>query len=81
MSTVHDRLNAGKRLLEAVRARGFDRSYQAGKYVSVRCTQCEALVIQGHPTHEAGCPNATHECRGCNAIIGARQTYCQDCQN
>ena len=56
-------------------ARGFDQS-QGRK---VNCSQCEALVIQGLPCHETGCPNAMHECSGCNALIPARQRYCKDC--
>ncbi len=42
---------------------GFDESYvipfeHAWK---VRCSQCEALVINGYPTHEQGCPNTPRE--------------------
>lgn len=47
-------------LLSSVRERGFDRSYYLdveGKYVEVRCSQCEALVVNGVPTHERGCPH------------------------
>ena len=60
---------------------GFDRSKRTkiGGPVHVGCSQCEAMVINGHPTHETGCPNATHECRGCNAQIPMRQRYCEDC--
>jgi hypothetical protein len=38
---------------------GFDRSSIIpfeGRW-RVRCSQCEALVINGTPTHERGCPN------------------------
>jgi hypothetical protein len=27
------------------------------KYLTVKCDQCEALVINGVACHEAGCPN------------------------
>lgn len=46
----------------------------------VKCSQCQALAINGTPTHETGCPNAMHECRGCNAIIPMNQRYCEDYQ-
>lgn len=68
---------------------GFDRAYHvimgriAGRRVHaarVRCSQCEALVINGVPAHEAGCPNTVHECRGCTASVVRAGTYCQDCQ-
>lgn len=42
---------------------GFDLSYydrQSG-YHRVRCSQCQALVINGYPTHETGCPNSRKE--------------------
>ena len=44
-----------------LRAQGFDltkyNGVNAGTY-SVRCSQCETLVICGVATHETGCPNA-----------------------
>lgn len=58
---------------------GFDRSTRSGKAVRVKCSQCEALVVNSQPTHETGCPNATHGCRGCNARVPMRQRYCEDC--
>lgn len=67
--------------LSQLQARGFDRS----KYnhftqaMRVRCSRCEAMVVNGVPIHERGCPNATHECKGCSEIIPARQKYCEDC--
>ena len=45
----------------------------------VRCDRCEALVVNGTPTHERGCPNATHECNGCNARVSMNMRYCYDC--
>jgi hypothetical protein len=52
-------------LLQTVLEQGFDDSEPIGrddlgrftKGVRVRCSQCEALVISGFPTHETGCPN------------------------
>jgi hypothetical protein len=39
---------------------GFDRSESIpfSSQFRIRCSQCEALVINGTPTHEHGCPNA-----------------------
>jgi rRNA maturation endonuclease Nob1 len=51
----------------------FTRQYR------VRCASCEALVINGTPTHERGCPDQMHECHGCNEIIPANQRYCASC--
>jgi hypothetical protein len=71
--------------LAALRARGFDQARELRNKRTderrwrVSCSQCEALVICGVATHEAGCPNATHECAGCNAVIPARQKYCEVC--
>lgn len=44
---------------ELLRRRGFDETYynrSQGTY-RVRCSQCQALVINGVATHESGCPN------------------------
>lgn len=40
-------------------AMGFDQAEynRSAKCWRVRCSQCEVLVINGHPTHETGCPN------------------------
>lgn len=68
--------------LQTLQSKGFDRSahtFGRPTLLSVACSQCEALVINGTPTHEPGCPHATHECRGCNAQIPMRQRYCGDC--
>jgi rRNA maturation endonuclease Nob1 len=60
---------------------GFDRTTHVPftKQYRIRCSQCEALVINGYPTHEQGCPSARHECRGCNELIPMNQKYCYDC--
>lgn len=38
---------------------GFDlsRPNPSDNTIRVRCSQCEALVINGVPCHETGCPN------------------------
>ena len=59
---------------------GFEASTKNGKALRVRCYSCEALVINGIPTHEHGCPEAKHECHGCNELISMTQRYCQDCR-
>lgn len=45
-------------LLDQLHALGFDDSYKSREGgVRVRCSQCDALVINRTPTHERGCPN------------------------
>ena len=68
--------------LADLRSMGFYESKASGRpnVFRVRCSQCEAAVINGVPAHEAGCPNALHECHGCNAMIPVNQRYCADCQ-
>lgn len=49
----------------SLRNRGFDQSYydkDSGAY-RVKCSQCEALCINGTATHEHGCPNQTQPSR------------------
>jgi hypothetical protein len=67
--------------LKRLIALGFDNSrvIPFTKRYRVSCSQCEALCINGVPTHEHGCPNAVHECRGCNELIPVRQIYCSNC--
>ena len=61
-------------------ARGFDESYyvRPGVY-RPKCSQCEALVINGVACHETGCSHATHECAGCTEQILTQQRYCATC--
>ncbi len=44
---------------EKLRRRGFDNTTynRSTGYYSVKCSQCQALVINGLATHETGCPN------------------------
>lgn len=67
--------------LNTLRLRGFASSSHIPftKQYRVRCDCCEALVVNGVATHETGCDAAMHECNGCNAVIPARQRYCEDC--
>lgn len=47
-------------VLDGAYEQGFDKSYislEDGVSVRIRCSQCDALVIQGVPCHETGCPN------------------------
>lgn len=47
------------RLRELRDVKGFDGTTHipgTSRY-RVRCSQCEALVINGIPAHESGCPN------------------------
>lgn len=69
--------------LADLHARGFDAStpiFGRPNLLAAKCSQCQAAVINGVACHETGCPNARHECRGCNALIPMRQTYCEDCR-
>ena len=49
--------------LRVLQGRGFDKSAynRSTGYYSVRCSQCSALVINGVPCHETGCPNKRKE--------------------
>ena len=63
---------------------GFDKSKsidgeKRGAF-RIACSQCEALVINSTPCHESGCPNQTHECKGCDTIVPRGVRYCEDCQ-
>ncbi len=68
--------------LRSLRARGFDLAEHVPftRQYRIRCSQCAALVINGTACHETGCPNDTHECNGCNAIVPARVRYCEECR-
>ena len=56
-------------ILEDVLSRGFDKSSRVGrddtgrfcKGVHVRCSQCDAVVINGVAAHERTCPNEPSE--------------------
>ncbi len=67
--------------LSNLRALGFDLSTHIPftKRYRVRCSQCDACAINGVACHETGCPNAVHECNGCNELVPMNQRYCQEC--
>lgn len=67
--------------LAQLHALGFDRANHVPftKQFAVKCSQCKALCVNGVPTHEHGCPNSRHECKGCDELIPARQKYCENC--
>ncbi len=48
-----------KRMGPYLRSQGFDLSEydRSDQRWRVRCSQCQALCINGIPTHEIGCPN------------------------
>src|SRR5262245_16144038 len=56
-------------ILDSLRAAGFDLSNATStRGVRVRCSQCEAAVINGIAAHEHGCPNGRSvECGECGA--------------
>ena len=62
-------------------ALGFTAQLSGAGAVELRykCDACAALSINGTPTHEIGCPNARHECRGCNELVPMNQRYCAEC--
>ena len=44
--------------LQLLRQQGFDQSEAVFERAwKVKCSQCQALVINGIPAHENGCPN------------------------
>lgn len=53
--------------VQQLRDAGFDRSYAIPFEHSwkVRCSQCEALVINGLACHETGCPNTVRDEEDC----------------
>ncbi len=68
--------------LNTLRLLGFDDSIHVPftREYKVRCTQCQAACVNGVPTHEHGCPNAVHECKGCNTLVSMNVRYCEDCK-
>lgn len=67
-------------MLASLQAQGFDLSKRNGKSYSIGCSQCAALVINGTPCHETGCPNVRDECCGCSNDVPRGVRYCEDCQ-
>lgn len=46
-----------RKIAAQARRDGFDLTYIDDGVVKPQCSQCQALVINGTPTHEHGCPN------------------------
>ena len=71
-SKVRDRL-------QSLQDRGFDQTYLVrGGMLRVRCSQCEAVCINGIACHETGCPNARQaKLRTC-AECGTVHVYAED---
>ena len=44
-------------IVRQLKQEGFDNTYASKGVISPRCSQCEALVINGMACHETGCPN------------------------
>ncbi len=67
--------------LSQLRRLGFDKSEHIPftDRFRVGCSQCEALCINGIPTHESRCGNQKYECKGCDTLID-HPGYCQDCR-
>jgi hypothetical protein len=75
-------------LLADLEARGFDRCEPIGRDdygqfkrgVRVRCSQCEALVINGIACHETGCPHdRRYQCGECGSEYHDRQDAADCC--
>lgn len=63
-------------------AQGFDlsRAIPFEHAWRVRCSQCDAVCVNGIPCHERGCPNDRNgECFECGTTINRRARYCDDC--
>lgn len=74
--------------LDELHQHGFDASSEDDNYdrddctrlhISVHCSQCEALVLNGVPTHEHGCPNTPYHCRECGSLHPSRQLAAECC--
>ncbi len=57
---------------------GFDETTKSDKRIQLRCSQCNAVFINGVACHETTCPNQKFECKGCDTILDY-QGYCSEC--
>lgn len=62
---------------------GFDkcRQVEVGERITIGCSQCAAVAINGVPCHETGCPNMRHECAECGDYIEKKYRLCESCAN
>jgi hypothetical protein len=65
--------------VETMEAKLHSAGFDLSEGLSVRCSRCEAVVINGVPCHERNCPNEVIECEGCNNKVPKGVRYCQDC--
>lgn len=72
--------------IERLELRGFTVTPQKfKKEVAISCDQCQALAINGIPTHETGCPNQRHrvDCFVCGCEFLSKYKHrgqtCEDC--
>lgn len=66
--------------MRQLEARGFDECHAikgSGGSISVHCSQCSALVINGVPCHETHCPNTPRECGECGNVVPSGETCCE----
>lgn len=73
-----------KRISQTARlvALGFDLSYTIPfeRGARIKCSQCEAVCINGVPCHERGCPNETFECAECEGgRVQRKGATCEGC--
>lgn len=69
-----------KLTLDDVENLGFDNSrLMPFKGVTVGCSQCQAVCVNGTPCHETGCPNERHECFECDTLVPKGVRLCDDC--
>lgn len=69
--------------IEQLEELGFDACYADDDRQTIRvgCSQCRVMIVNGHPFHERGCPNETHECAECDAQIKRGHRLCESCAN
>lgn len=68
--------------LDELHQHGFDASrlkHPMDLRIAPECSMCEAIVINGVPTHEHGCPNTPYHCRECGSLHPSRQLAAECC--
>ncbi len=66
-------------ILYGLKLDGFDLSapIASERSIKVACSQCAAVVINGHPSHEPACPNKPNRCRECGTTVPKGQLCCE----